>query len=260
MSQMLGPDRNRLAQTSQPTVDPRALHATLPRASRLKPAASTALGLIRLANARLEAALGVMVRRHEILQHEAQHRMANSVQIVASMLQQSAHDATTPEARRELQIAHERVMAITTLERLLSDTAKGQVSLAAYLRSVTHGLGQSLLPPDGSVSIRTRCAEVSTDAATATSLGLVVTELVINAVKHAFPAGLAGAITVTFAQADVDPDTGWELTVSDDGAGFPALGHSGLGSRIIPALAAQLDATLSQRATEHGTCIILRHR
>jgi two-component system, sensor histidine kinase PdtaS len=95
---------------------------------------------------------------------------------------------------------------------------------------------------------------VSSDAV---SIGLIVTELVINALKHGFPAGAEGEILVSYdAQA-----SGWRLSVSDNGSGPKEAGgeppHSGLGTSIVEALAHQLKATVGKSSGPEGTSVTI---
>lgn len=213
------------------------------------------LAVKRSARLQRDIACAMTVAPQDDMRHEAQHRMANSVQIVASILKQSAQSAATQEAQHELQAAHHRIMAIIVLHRQFTASGPAAVPLAAYLQQVTASLGTSLLAPDGNVGIETRCEPRSVDQSTATSLGLVVTELVINAIKHAFPHGRKGTIAVDFRQSG----GGWTLSVADDGIGTTASAGNGLGARIVPALAAQLQATVTQQDARPGSRTTLRH-
>ena len=91
----------------------------------------------------------------------------------------------------------------------------------------------------------------------AVSLGLIVTELVINALKHAFPSGCAqGAILVKYE----NDESGWRLSVSDNGDGIGEAGangvHTGLGTSIVEALAQQLNAKVRKSAGPEGTTVL----
>src|SRR4029434_5419815 len=91
----------------------------------------------------------------------------------------------------------------------------------------------------------------------AVSIGLIVTELVINALKHGFPAGAEGEILVSYdAQA-----SGWRLSVSDTGSGPKEAGgeapHAGLGTSIVEALAHQLKATVEKSSGPEGTWVTI---
>ena len=91
----------------------------------------------------------------------------------------------------------------------------------------------------------------------AVSLGLIVTELVINALKHAFPGGEAGEISVSYKSRG----SGWRLSVSDNGSGSGEASaeraHTGLGTSIVEALARQLDATVQKSGSPQGTTVSL---
>lgn len=191
----------------------------------------------------------------DILSHEAQHRLANSVQIIASLLQHSLRDAATAEARLEIEAAYQRIMAVAALQRMLCQT-KGTVALAPYLEGIGQRVGQSFLAEGGNVAIRIVCDQITMEASTATSIGLVVIELLTNAIKHAFPAQRGGSICVTFRQQAAE----WTLSVCDDGVGNSGGSRQGLGNRIVTALALQLDADLSERPTGQGTCLVLSRR
>ena len=97
------------------------------------------------------------------------------------------------------------------------------------------------------------------DARVSLSLGLIVTELVINSLKHAFPKGAReGRITVDF-KTMVE---GWTLAVADNGVGFPSEehgGHPGLGTGIVEALAAQLEAEVVIQHDSPGTTVLIKH-
>lgn len=183
---------------------------------------------------------------------EAQHRVANSVQIIASILQHSLRNAASTEARREIEAAYQRIMAVAALNRALFET-HGTVELAPYLEGIGQRIAQSFLTDGGSVELRVQCDPVTVTSATATNIGLVVTELLINAIKHAFPDGRRGSICVAFCQVGA----GWTLAVSDDGIGQTTDPGQGLGSQIVPALAVQLDAVLSEQRTPGGTRLVL---
>ncbi len=194
-------------------------------------------------------------QRQGALGREAEHRMANSLQIIAAMMRQSAKFAASEEARHEIASAQQRVMAIASLHRLLMETGGGNVAMDIYLQDLARGIGASLLRERGTVTIETRCDPCRIGAGTATSLGLVVTELAINAIKHAFPEDAGGKVRITFRQWR----RGWLLSVSDDGVGPRFGAKPGLGGSILAALASQLDARLTVRNRHPGTRAMLVH-
>ena len=94
----------------------------------------------------------------------------------------------------------------------------------------------------------------------AVSIGLIVTELVMNALKHAFPGEKSdAAVVVSYRVAGTD----WKLTVSDNGIGKPDVGASqtkpGLGTSLVKALTRQLDAIVEIASDSHGTTVSITH-
>ena len=97
-----------------------------------------------------------------------------------------------------------------------------------------------------------------TTADTSICLGLIVSELVINALKHAFPRHHAGKVVVDYRSDGGD----WTLSVSDNGVGMPTTQpvKAGLGTSIVEALASRLDAEIHTLATNPGTMISVSHK
>lgn len=109
------------------------------------------------------------------------------------------------------------------------------------------------------ITLETIVDDTATNSDVSVSMGLIVTELVINAIKHAFPDQTAGGkITVAFSANQGD----WLLSVSDNGAGMPAgknTGKPGLGTGIVQALSKQLDASVTVIEANPGTRVEVRH-
>jgi two-component sensor histidine kinase len=199
-----------------------------------------------------------LLREKAILLQELHHRVANSLQIIASVLLQSARRVQSDETRHHLTAAHQRVMSVAALQKRLSTASTGSVALRAYFNELCQSLGASMIRDHDQLSITVSADDSNTTADISVSLGLIVTELVINALKHAFPGERAGAITVAYASGP----SGWTLAVGDNGAGVPpAAGNAkpGLGTSIVQALARQLDATISITPQHPGTLVTIRH-
>ncbi len=198
-------------------------------------------------------------REKDVLLRELQHRVANSLQIIASVLMQSARRVQSDEARLHLHDAHHRVMSIATLQRQLAAGAAGDVKLRSYLNDLCESIGASMIYDHNLTRIDVIVDDTSTSSEISVSLGLIVTELVINALKHAFPdAAKAGCITVEYWSRP----TGWQLTVSDNGIGMPPEDEAkkpGLGTGIVDALSNQLDATVIVTDTTPGTRVAITH-
>jgi len=200
-----------------------------------------------------------LVRDKAMLMQEVQHRVANSLQIIASVLMQSARRIQSEEARGHLQNAHHRVMSIATLQRQLSASDGGTVELRTYLTQLCQSLGASMIAEPQRVSIRVSVDDSSVAADVSVSLGLIVTELVINALKHAFPGDRVGRIVIGYEASGAD----WTLWVSDDGVGMrvgDAAPKAGLGTGIVEALARSLEGEISVTDAVPGTAVTIRHR
>ena len=117
----------------------------------------------------------------------------------------------------------------------------------------------SMIPDPTNMSLTVKADEGTATVDTSVSLGLIVTELVINALKHAFPSNRSGKIVVGYDNHGVD----WTLSVSDDGVGMPTgvvPAKAGLGTSIVQALAKQLGAAISVTDAKPGTRIAIDYR
>ena len=199
-----------------------------------------------------------LVHANAALLHEMQHRVANSLQIIASILMQSARKVQSDEARGHLSDAHQRVMSIATLQHHLAGSDGRVVELEPYLAQLCASIGASMIHDRDHLTLTTAVDPVSIDGDLSVSMGLVVTELVINALKHAFPDGRDGHVIVDYAATGAD----WTLSVSDDGIGMAddaEASKAGLGTRIVQALAKQLGAEIAIENAAPGTRVSLTH-
>lgn len=200
-----------------------------------------------------------LVREKQILLQELQHRVANSLQIIASVLMQSARRVQSEEIRLHLHDAHSRVMSIAMLQKQLAVTQLKSVELRTYFADLCRSISASMIDDPKRLMLETIVDNTSTYSDVSVSMGLIVTELVINAIKHAFPdQTVGGKITVSFASKD----GAWLLSVSDNGVGMPVgkkRGKPGLGTGIIEALSKQLDARVTVLDANPGTRVEVRH-
>ena len=201
-----------------------------------------------------------LVREKHVLLQELNHRVANSLQIIASVLMQRVRRVQSEETRGHLRDAHHRVMSIATLQRQLASTATGEVGLRLYFTDLCASIGASMVADPALLKLTVEADDSVTTADRSVSLGLIVTELVINSLKHAFPNdGAKGTIEVGFHTSA----EGWTLSVDDDGVGMPGEADQskpGLGTGIVKALAAQLSATVEVTDGKPGTCVAIVHR
>ncbi|MGZ5127848.1 MAG: sensor histidine kinase, partial [Burkholderiales bacterium] len=152
---------------------------------------------------------------------------------------------------------HQRVMSVATVqEQLQASGLNESIEIGPYLTKLCESLATSMVGERRPLSIRVEATSGRAVSSEAVSLGLIVTELVINALKHAFPSGCAqGAILVKYE----NDESGWRLSVSDNGDGLGEKGangvHTGLGTSIVEALAQQLNAKVRKSAGPEGTMV-----
>ncbi|MEI9927743.1 MAG: sensor histidine kinase [Sphingomonas sp.] len=199
-----------------------------------------------------------LLREKAILLQELQHRVANSLQIVASVLLLSARRVQSEETRTHLNDAHHRVMSIAAVQRQLAVSSLENVGLRAYLIELCASLGASMIRDHGQLTLEVTVDDSAASPNASVSLGLIVTELVINALKHAFPDGRHGKILVDYRAIG----SGWSLSVADDGIGMSVgdVPKPGLGTSIVEALANQLGAVVDVRSTDPGTRVSIIYR
>jgi two-component sensor histidine kinase len=193
-----------------------------------------------------------LVRDKAVLMQELQHRVANSLQIIASVLMQSARKVQSEETRSHLYDAHHRVMSVAAMQRQLAVTRVGDVALRSYFSDLCDSIGASMIRDHNKVTLDTDVDGSTVGADASVSLGLIVTELVINALKHAFPDARDGKIMVGYHA--VGPD--WTLSVTDDGVGMstaPKTAKAGLGTSIVEALSNQLGGKVVVSTSSEGT-------
>jgi two-component sensor histidine kinase len=208
-----------------------------------------------------EHELDELLRQKELLLQEIQHRVANSLQIIASILLTKARTVGSEETRMHLQDAHHRVMSIATLQQQFQIVEPGEtIALGPYLSRLCEVLAGSMIADNRPISLKVHAPGGTTSSSQAMSIGLIVTELVINAFKHAFPTDRSGGtVRVTYDVAELN----WKLTVSDNGIGRPEgrldKSNPGLGTTIVEALAKQLDASVEILMDTHGTTVSITH-
>lgn len=199
-----------------------------------------------------------LVREKAVLLQELQHRVANSLQIIASVLLQSAKKTKSDETKEHLNDAHSRIMSVASLQRQLAQTTLGEVDLRVYFNDLCRSIGASMIRDRAQIGIEVTCDNAMTTSDISISLGLIVTELVINGLKHAFPNNRKGTITIDYRAVGAR----WALSVCDDGVGMPkdkATAKAGLGTSIVEALARQLEANIEVRDGKPGTHVTIRH-
>jgi two-component sensor histidine kinase len=198
-----------------------------------------------------------LLRQKRVLLQEMQHRVANSLQIIASILLLKARAVTSEETRGHLKDAHQRVMSVAAVQQHLhASDGIDKVEAGAYLTELCNSLGASMIGESQPINLTVKADAGKIDSDKAVSLGLIVTELVINAIKYAFPTHRADALIVVTYEA---PARSWKLVVSDNGVGKSAerggTANPGLGTAIVKALVAQLEAELETVTSPVGMTV-----
>jgi chemotaxis protein methyltransferase CheR len=202
-----------------------------------------------------------LLREKDILLQEMQHRVSNSLQIIASILLIKARTVQSEETRLQLEDAHKRVLSVAAVQQHLDAAGRGGlIEIGNYLSRLCETLAQSMIGDSRPISLKVEADAGTIVSHQAVSIGLIVTELVMNALKHAFPGGKKdAAILVSYKVSDAD----WKLTVSDNGGGKPDLSASlkkgGLGASLVQSLAKQLDAQVNTASDAHGTAVSVTH-
>jgi chemotaxis protein methyltransferase CheR len=202
-----------------------------------------------------------LIRQKEVLLEELEHRVVNSLQIIASIIMLKARTVESEETRRHLEDAHNRVISIATVQKHLhGSVANSVIEMGPYLETLCSALAQSMISDSRPISIKFNGAGGNSIRRDAESIGLIVTELVINSLKHAFSATTrSGEISVAYDVSGTD----WRLIVSDNGSGRPdgvfAQPKTGLGTGVIKALAKQLNAQVVTLSDASGTKVSVTH-
>ena len=210
-----------------------------------------------------EREIAELLRQKEMLLQEMQHRIANSLQIIASILLLKARTVQSEETRMHLRDAHQRVMSVAAVQQQLLASSHGDpVYIGPYLSRLSQALAASMTDDSRPISLNVQADGGTASSAEAVSIGLIVTELVINAFKHAFAADEAAGLVVVAYEA---AETSWRLTVSDNGIGTPEgqldsdKPRPGLGTIIVAALAKQLDARVELMSSGRGTTVSITY-
>jgi two-component sensor histidine kinase/CheY-like chemotaxis protein len=199
-----------------------------------------------------------LAAEREVLLREVNHRVGNSLQIIASLLHLQANSSTNEGVKAALTNAMGRVAAVAQVHRrLYTSHDLKSVLLNQYLEALLEDLRRSAEGNKMSrLTLKAETVEIDPDRAVA--IGIIVNELVMNAVKYAYPDG-AGPIHVELkAQGD-----DLVLSIADDGVGLNVKvdpRSTGMGQRIVSAMASKLEANVERDPGHSGTRIVLQFR
>jgi two-component sensor histidine kinase len=198
--------------------------------------------------------LGLARERAELLLSEVNHRVANSLQLVAALVHMQSKTVTDESAKGALKETETRIQAISQIHKSLYTSGDvTSVALDDYLGVMLENLGVAMRNDGHTARLTSMLDSVVMPTDESISLGVVATELVTNAFKYAYPAGQPGDIRVVLRKL---PEGRAELVVQDDGIGLGGTlnpGGTGLGSKIIAAMAAALKTKVEYINRSPGT-------
>ncbi len=201
--------------------------------------------------------IATSLHEKEALLKEVHHRVKNNLQIITSLLNLQARQSVNPTVAAALNDTKERIRSMALLhERLYQGGNLAEVDFAVYVQNLCAHLASSYRATDGNVELVVQVEAVALDLESAIPCGLLITELVTNALKHAFPAGRAGKIVVALQYV---AGGRLMLRVADNGIGLPTEAvpaqPSSLGMQLVHTLAGQLGGVVER---ESGPGTILR--
>lgn len=214
-----------------------------------------AIERVRLNRAKTKAERETLEAREraEMLLGEVNHRVANSLAMVAALVGLQANAVTDAEAKSALAETQARIHAIAGVHRhLYTSEDVRSVQVADYISSLVGELETSVQLEGQTASLKVSVEPLQLATEKVASLGVMLIELVTNALKYAYTGREAGEVRIFLARRDDQ----LELRVEDDGIGWGGTGKpqgTGLGSRIVKAMAHSLGANVSYEAEGAGT-------
>jgi PAS domain S-box-containing protein len=198
--------------------------------------------------------LSNLVTEREMLLIEVNHRAKNSLAIAASLLAIQGRRQSDPAVKALFEEARDRLNAMARVHDLLSKSERSQqVDVATYVADLCEAL-RPITENDDRIRLRTEVEEgILVDADTAVPLGIVLTELITNAVKYAFPAPRSGTI---LAQAHRRQPGRVELVIRDNGIGMLHLREGSLGYGLVRSLVQQINGDIDIRS-EAGVTVTI---
>ena len=196
--------------------------------------------------------------RAEMLLKEVNHRVANSLGLVAAMVRMQAAAVSDPHARHALEETQSRISAVAGVHRhLYTSDNIGEVDIGAYLSHLVGELSASLAGNGALRMVKTDLLPVSLPTDKAVTLGVMVGELVTNAFKYAYSPDAGGEIRVKSRKLD---DGRLSVCIEDDGVGWDGTGPAqgtGIGSKVLRAMARNLEAEISYKTLNPGTSVCI---
>lgn len=204
-----------------------------------------------------QRALEESLQEKDALFHELQHRVKNSLALITGIIGLESNRPENVNAKDVLTSLRGRINSLANLYALLlSSGSVATLSLDTYVRSIVDSLSKAYLDAAGAIQIEQDYDQVTVDSKNSAPWGLIINELVTNALKYAYPVGAAGKIRITLRKADGDAI----LTVAHNGTRLPStfdIEHpSGLGLLMVQMMAQQLDGALTYECDDTVSFIV----
>lgn len=207
---------------------------------------------------RAEEQIRASLAEKEVLLKEIHHRVKNNMQIISSLLELQSDSITDERSRASLRESQNRIRSMALIhERLYGSKNFSSINAGEYISDLSHYLFNSYMVEPDRVSLNIDSGNIYLDINQAVPCGLIINELISNSLKHGFPDGRSGEISVR-----VKSDGGWIiLQVADNGIGMPAgldsRNTETLGLQLVNLLARQLRGSISFEGGEKGTIAVI---
>ncbi|MGP8012375.1 MAG: histidine kinase dimerization/phosphoacceptor domain -containing protein [Halobacteriota archaeon] len=210
-----------------------------------------------IAKLQADELIRITLKEKETLLKEIHHRVKNNMQVISSLISLQAQQATEPETVEMLKESQSRIRSMALIhEKLYRSDSLAEISFRDYVDSMVDELLGMFNVAPGAITITTDVENVLFGVDTAIPCALIINELVSNSLKHAFPDGAPGEVTIALHQINGT----CELTVADNGVGpppnFDFRATDSLGMQLVTALINQLDGTITLDRTKGTTFII----
>lgn len=199
------------------------------------------------------------LKEKEVLLQEIHHRVKNNMQVISSLMALQAGYTDDDQIHQMFRESQSRIRSMALVhEQLYRSRDLARIDFSKYIHELTSNLMRSYQKSLGRIQLQVNSDVIHLDIDTAIPCGLIINELVSNALKHAFPNGREGLIMVDFKASE---DRSLSLIVRDDGVGFPeglnVYRTESLGLQLVTSLTAQLNATIGLQQT-NGTAFEIR--
>ena len=197
------------------------------------------------------------LKEKEVLLKEIHHRVKNNLQVISSLLSLQSQHITDKESLEMFQESQNRVWSMSLVhEKLYQSKDLSRIDMKEYTKDLTTSLFRSYADSTAAIKLKTKIGDLLLTITTAIPYGLIINELISNALKHGFPDGRQGDITIAMHPVN----NKIKLVVSDTGVGFPEgidfRNTTTLGMQLVTSLVEQLEGTIELDRRDGSTFTI----